>query len=329
MQTPYDAPAVPSHIEARKQMLRGRDAEFAALRRLDTHKRLCEFAVFIAIGGTGMALNYAGPALTSGWLALVLRIVGTLATALMFNAFVLLMHEGMHGILVGRTSVNRWVSVALGATFFMSFTSYRVLHQHHHRYLGDRLDPDDYANYVNNRVAVWLMQYMRLLFGTYVYLVAIPLSALRRSSRADRIYIVQEYALLAALYTAVVLWMPHDAFLALWLYPLLITGYMTAVRGLSQHGVTDAQDPFLASRTILPGRLVALIMLNENYHLEHHLFPEIPSYHLPQVYRLIDPRLPRRVTDSSYLGFLLRFFKASLTLDESPIGLQTRPAVTA
>ena len=71
-----------------------------------------------------------------------------------------------------------------------------------------------------------------------------------------------------------------------WFVPLLLMGALTAIRGFTQHGITDASDPYLASRTMLPSPMVAFFLLNENYHLEHHLFPEVPSYHLPALHRV-------------------------------------------
>jgi len=105
--------------------------------------------------------------------------------------------------------------------------------------------------------------------------------------------------------------------------PLLIVAAFTAIRGFTQHGITDASDPYIASRTILPNTLVGFFLLHENYHLEHHLFPEVPSYHLPRLHRLIWPRLPRMVSGRSYLGFIARFLRATPRLDETPIGLET------
>lgn len=328
-QTPIDTSAVSSHIEARKFMLQGQESQFAKLRILDSSKRLTEIGIFLGVGLTGIALNYVGFFLMSDLPAILLRILGTLLTALMFNAFILLMHEGMHGILFPGKTVNRWVSVAFGATFFMSFTCYRVLHQRHHRYLGDKRDPDDYVNYVNTPRLVWILQYMRLLVGPYVYLIMMPFSALRHGSRTDRIYVVQEYALLAVVYILVGYFVPLNIFLAFWFIPLVITGYMTAIRGLSQHGVSNSHDPYLASRSIQAFPPVGFIMLHENFHLEHHLFPEIPSYYLPATNKLIDPRLPRLVTGKTYIGFLLRFFRASFRQDNTPIGLEIRQQKTA
>jgi fatty acid desaturase len=113
---------------------------------------------------------------------------------------------------------------------------------------------------------------------------------------------------------------PARILFLLWFSPLVIAAHMTAIRGLTQHGITNAQDPFIASRSIRANPIVSFCLLNENYHLEHHLFPEIPSYNLAQVHKLIWYRLPRVVTGTSYLVFLFRFFAATLKMDERPIG---------
>jgi fatty acid desaturase len=325
LSTPGDAAAAPVHAAARRQMAGELEADLVALRRLDARKRAGELCFFVALFVGGTMLNSwgqgAGP---GGWSHALPRIAGTLCAAVAINAFILLMHEGMHGTLFAGGLANRWVSVALGAIFCMSFTSYRVLHLRHHRYLGDPRDPDDYSNYTRNRPLLWAMHYMRLLVGVYVYIVMIPILAYRHGSPADRRHILLEYLLLAAIYCTLISTVPAGLLLYLWLIPLVLAAHMTAIRGLSQHGIAEAGDPFLASRSIQANPVVAFCLLHENYHLEHHLFPEIPSYHLAEVHRLIWPRLPRAVTGSSYLGFLFRFFAATLRMDETPIGREDR-----
>ena len=84
----------------------------------------------------------------------------------------------------------------------------------------------------------------------------------------------------------------------------------------------------LISPAVYPNRIITFFLLNENLHLEHHLFPEIPSYNLPTLNALIGDRLTRKVTGKSYLAFLGEFFKRTLNMDESPVGLtsiQTDP----
>jgi fatty acid desaturase len=246
---------------------------------------------------------------------------GILFTAVTLNSFPLLMHEGMHGTLFPDRRQNWAVSLFLGATFLMSFTSYRVMHIRHHKYLGDPRDPDDYHNYSDSRRVVWLLHFVRLTFGPLLYVFLIPLMALRHGSAAQRKLILVEYTILFAIYSALLRLAPARELFVVWFVPLLLMGMFTAIRGFTQHGITEASDPYLASRTMLPNPVIAFFLLNENYHLEHHLFPEIPSHHLPRLHQLIWPKLPRAVCGKSYLAFLAAFLKATPRMDETPIGL--------
>jgi fatty acid desaturase len=317
---PRDAPAVSSHIEARQMMMHGLEIELTRLRHLDLGKRLHEMSFFLAWGLVSITLNYIGYQSAAGDLHNILRIAGTIGTALAINTFILFLHEGMHKTLFASHFWNRWVSAALGWIFCISFTAYKVMHTRHHNYLGDPRDPDDYQNYLKNKPLLWTMQYGRLILGPYLYILVIPLLALRYGSTLERRHVIEEYVALISVYTGAALFIPGDILLYMWFIPLVITAHMTAIRGLTQHGITNAQDPFIASRSIQANPLVAFFLLNENFHLEHHLFPEIPSYNLAQVHKLIWPRLPRVVTGTSYLVFLFKFFVATLKMDERPIG---------
>lgn len=315
-----DVSAVALHREARRRMALGLETELAALRRLDSGIRIREMSLFVGLWVAGMSINGYGYHSAPSLFHTFLRLAGTLLTAVAINTFILFLHEGMHETLFASPALNRWVSVALGVVFCLSFSSYKVMHQRHHRYLGDERDPDDYSNYTENRLLLWCLHYVRLILGVYLYIVLIPILAFRKGTATDRRDILVENAVLIAAYAAVFRVVPNGDLLFLWLIPLVIAAHMTAVRGLTQHGITEARDPYLASRTIQAHPVVAFCLLQENYHLEHHLFPEIPSYHLAEVHKLIWPRLPRAVTGRSYLAFLFKFFAATLRMDERPIG---------
>ena len=312
--------ALQSTLRARQDMSRGFEARVAKLAAQDGRKRALEFAVFIALAVCGVWLTVTGWA-NSRWF---LPAAGIPVTALALNAFVLLMHDGMHSSLFPNRQWNRIGSVLLGATFVMSYSAYRVLHTRHHKFLGDSRDPDDYQNYLPRpRVLLWSLHFMRLSVGPVLYLALIPVLGLKYGTGEERRHILSEYFFLLATYS--VLWrlVPGGLLLVAWLVPLLIVATLTAIRGFTQHGITDASDPYIASRTILPSPLVGFFLLHENYHLEHHLFPEVPSYHLPRLHGLIWPRLPRVVSGRSYLEFLARFLRATPRLDETPIGLES------
>jgi fatty acid desaturase len=318
---PTDA-ALLSHQDARALVLQGIEDRIAPLRTFHVGKRLAELALFVGLWAAGAGLTLAVRyGMEPGWLRLALYAPGILLSAVAINAFVLLLHEGMHHTLFPCPFYNRWVSVLLGLPVLMSFTAYQVMHLRHHTYLGDPRDPDDYENYTKRPHLLWLMHCTRLLCGAFLYILFIPVLALRHGSWPQRRRVVAEYALLAVVAVVLARIVPGGALLLAWFLPAVLVGYMTNLRGFTQHGVAVAADPFLASRTMKPHPVVAFCLLYENYHLEHHLFPEVPSHHLPELHALVWPRLPRAVAGSSYLGFLGRFLRAAARGDRSPIGV--------
>jgi fatty acid desaturase len=305
-------------LRARANLARGLEEQIAHLSKHDWRKRFFELFFFITLGILGFAMT--STALVHNRWPFV--IAGIAATALALNAFVLLMHDGMHDTLFPNRRWNRIASVLIGATFCMSFSAYRVLHARHHMFLGDPRDPDDYQNYTRHRSLLWSLHFLRLSVGSLLYLLLIPILALKHGTREERRHILAEYAFLATFYIILLRYVPFSLLAIAWFIPLLIVGTMTAIRGFTQHGITDASDPYIASRTILPNPIVGFFLLHENFHLEHHLFPEVPSYHLPQLHSLVWPKLPRAVSGRSYFGFLVSFFRATPRMDRTPIGLE-------
>jgi fatty acid desaturase/membrane-associated phospholipid phosphatase len=291
--------------------------DFGVMTRQDGRERAREFGVFVTLATLGFCLSISARSLGST----PMLVGGILLTAVALNSFLLLMHEGMHGMLFADRRWNWVVSVLLGSTFLLSFTSYRVLHVRHHQYLGDHRDPDDYRNYSRSQPLVWFLHFVRLTFGPVLYLFLIPPLALKYGSSMQRKLICIEYTILFLIYSAMLRNFPVRELLFVWFIPLPLMGMLTAIRGFSQHGITVASDPYLASRTMLANPLIAFFLLNENYHLEHHLFPEIPSYHLPRLHHSIWPKLPRAVSGRGYFSFLAAFLRAAPRMDETPIGL--------
>lgn len=320
MSEPIDAGTLA--IRARFQAELG--PELQRLTTLRPLRRVADLATWLGLWVVSAYVAAWGIAAT-GMLGMAAVGTGVLGCAVAINALNLLMHEGMHGILFRRRGANRWGSVLLGASVLMGFTAYRVLHLRHHRFLGTPEDPDDYHNYTRRKHLVWLMHFARLTIGCVVYIFAIPALALRHGTWTQRRDVSVEYGVLAVLYTLAFLMIPLHVLAVTWLLPLLVVAVMVQVRGFTQHGIADADDPLLASRCIQPNRFVAALVLHENHHLEHHLFPEIPSYHLERLHHLLWPHLPRAVTVPSYGSFVTHFLRQSMTLDETPIGY-TEPA---
>ena len=308
---------------ARANISKGLERDIAALRVPRLATRVAELAMFGSLWALGGWVVMAGVRAASPLLEFVLRVAGTLVVALALHAIALLLHDGVHHTLLRHRGANRWLSVLLGASVLMSASAYQAMHERHHIFLGDARDPDDYHNYSGDRRLIWAMHYLRLLVGSFLYIALIPVMVARRATRSEQRRVMQEYTVLAVVYAALWTWVPHSLLVHAWLVPIIPAGIMFNIRSLAAHGITDSQDPLLASRSIDAHPVVAFFFRNENYHLEHHLFPEIPSYNLKAVHRLVYPRMPHAATSRSYLAFLRAFVRQSIRLDESPIGVVT------
>jgi len=293
------------------------------LRQLRWTRRLSEIGVFVLLWIAGIGLGLAGLDAAGAW-HWPLRLAGIAASALALNAFFLLSHDGHHRLLFRNPRLNYAVNVLLCIPMLHAPTSYRVLHELHHRFLGGPGDPDEYRNYTSDARLLWAMHWMRLTIGTLVYMPVIPFVSWRRAQPGDRRAIALEYAVMFAIWSSVFALIPMRVLLQVWLIPGVLVGYISAVRAVAQHALTPGEDPLLASRSVQSNAVVSFFLLNENYHLEHHLFPEIPSYNLPRLRALVQPRLPRTVESRSYSGFLLRFTGRTLRADASPLGVRYR-----
>lgn len=317
--------------EPARALALGLEPEIERLRQHDGKKRAFELLFFPAMFLSGLSLLAYSSQSLNGGAALAMAILGTCVAAAGLNSMVLLLHEGLHGVLLPHPVWNRVVAFLLGVPILMSFSAYRVLHTRHHRYLGDPRDPDDYHNYTSSTWLIWCLHYTRLALGSFLYLLFIPILALRYGEPRERIGILVEYTLLAAIWSALIILLSAPVLVSVWLAPALLTGFLVNLRGFCQHGLADASDPFLASRSVLPRPFLAFLLLNENLHLEHHLFPDVPSYRLPALRRLLVERYPRQTTTRSYSEVLIQFVRQSWRRDESPIGqvsnLQNRGGV--
>ena len=315
-------------LRARAALSDGLGGEIANLRRQRVARRAAEIGFFAALWAVGIVLGLRGLE-TTGPMAWPLRLAGVVTAAAALNAFYLLSHEGHHNLLFERRAVNHAANIALCVPLLHSPSAYKVLHELHHRFLGGPGDPDEYRNYTDEPRVRWALQWVRLTMGTLVYMPLIPVVAWRRAGRADRRRIALEYAVMGAMWAGVFALVNLRVLLQVWLIPGVLVGYISAVRALAQHALTDPHDPLLASRSVRSNPVVSFFLLNENYHLEHHLFPEVPSYHLPALRELLRCRLPYRVEAPSYMRFLASFAGRFLSGDESLLGLRRAESIAS
>ncbi|WP_394825880.1 fatty acid desaturase family protein [Pendulispora albinea] len=198
---------------------------------------------------------------------------------LVFVAIVTSAHDVVHGSLgLGRRGTE-WALFALGAVLLASGHSYRTSHLQHHRVFPGPDDPEgDPA-----RMTFW----GAVRHGPS-FLPRLWYWAWKRSCGRERRWLLAE-ALWAALvlFAGIALWPATHAVLVYaamvhsgaWVFPLL-----TVHLPHRDYGET----PLTQTHT-LRGRIVPALFLELTYHLEHHLYPQVPSHNLAKLSRRLDP----------------------------------------
>jgi beta-carotene hydroxylase len=197
---------------------------------------------------------------------------------LIFVAVVTVTHDVVHGSLGLTKRQTEWALFLMGIVLFESGHAYRTTHRQHHHVFPNDDDPEGYP--------AKLSMLGTALYGP-VFLWRLWWWAFQRN-RAQRIWLLAEAVIPALAVTiGVVLWPVTPALLIYaglailgsWVYPLL-TVYLPH---------KDFGDTPLTQTHTLRGRLIPALFLELTYHLEHHLYPQVPSHNLAELARRLDP----------------------------------------
>ncbi|MFF9690821.1 fatty acid desaturase family protein [Streptomyces sp. NPDC014623] len=294
----------------------------ATLKHLRTEPRGWVFSLKLALCAT---LTGAGVALA---LQSVLwcRIVGVVLIGAMFAHAAELQHETLHNLAYRNRRANTVSGIVLGLPMLISFAAYRATHMRHHRDLGTPLNREffDYGDQYGakgdrSRLAVgfdWAVRFS--MAHHYAFFVAnLGRSLLGRDFpdenavvsgriRRDHLLAVVVIAGLGALTwwtgSAVILWV--------WLLPLLLVAAPAhAVIELPEHYRCETldKDPFANTRTIRSNRITMWFTNGNNYHVEHHLMPNLPIERLPVLHAEVRDRI--RYFHSGYLDFFAKLLR--------------------
>ena len=102
----------------------------------------------------------------------------------------------------------------------------------------------------------------------------------------------------AGIYAAVILTACSYGSLAPLMYvflPYTLGAWHFVLVGVFQHAslAQDVLDHRLNTRTCYINPVSAFIYWNMHYHIEHHTFPMVPYYNLPELHEVLKPQLPK------------------------------------
>lgn len=226
------------------------------------------------------------------------------------HALAVLSHEAGHYRLFETRWLNDLFGVAAGMVIGVSNGCYRIVHRLHHNHLYEANDPDLplMAGYPRGKAYLWKKLVKDLLGLTahknYAYFFGAPgggkdqdenIRPLDDTSPRLRRAAVRERWLVAGFHVAAL----GTAFasgwgveyLILWVLPLVtVFQALLRLRAVLEHGAPlDVSSPVTASRTNFAPWWLSwwLFPLHVNYHIEHHLYPSIPHYRLPECHWML------------------------------------------
>lgn len=260
--------------------------------------------------------------------------LGIALAALAITLHSSLSHEALHGHPTPHVGVNEAL-VFPCLNLFIPYARFRELHlaHHHDEALTDPYD-DPESNYLDPVVWVALPGWLRLvlrvnntlagriLLGPLVGLSMFLRDEIRRLRRGER-----------GVATAWIIHLPGVALVlgAVHLSPMPIWAYLLAVHaGLSilkiRSFLEHRADERASGRTVVieDRGLLALLFLNNNLHVVHHVHPALPWYRLPAQYAARRAHYLRRNGGYRYASYA-EVFRRHFWRAKDPVAHPLRP----
>lgn len=238
-----------------------------------------------------------------------LLIAGLLMTPVCFFT-VPITHNHFHVAIFHESSLNRTIELIL---FFQNgFTegTWKTTHNlHHAHYLNQRRcqelrDPNAWLDASTGHKLQLHRYVIPFMLGHWKRHSSMNLGRLKRGSSWN-IRLVRLFVLLA-----LILLHPFAAF-CLFLFPMAVSQFLTAVHSYYQHAGLDTDDPYAASFNYHS----PFYLYNIGYHTAHHLKPGLHWSRLPAEHKEVEDRIPLQnmvgcyLSWSRYTNFVVRLIR--------------------
>lgn len=255
---------------------------------------------------------------TSYWRLLAIPIL----SALMFRNFSL-MHEAVHGLVSKKKDLNNVFGIFSGALCGLPYEPWKQVHLEHHYWSGNvEKDPvmglmRTYPHWPKalQKTATFCWQCWIPLLAVFQYFIFWWHSSLQFIKNPKSPAIAASLIFPFLFWGSLMMFLPSDFFITIVTPAALI--YLVAVEvinfphhiGLPQyrgdHKIATWNQFEIARSCIYPTWLARYIVLNFNYHIEHHMFPDAPWYHLDKIHLVLKEELNEKYnTDPQFLWIL-------------------------
>lgn len=271
----------------------------ALIKRSNRHG-LVHLALFWGLMlGLGILVYFRVP----GWPLLMLP----LGICIIFNFT--LAHECTHQTPFKSRPINELVGHISGALVFVPFLWFRAFHLAHHRHTNDPMRDPEIKD--APRPEGW-SDYLWHLLGLTTWWGQLSGTLGRAFGRIDcsyvaksaRVKILVEAIIHVCFYMLIVFssLKLSTEILILWIIPAFLGQPFLRLYLLAEHGrCPEVVNMFENTRTVFTTRVVRFLAWNMPYHVEHHTFPQVPFYLLPEFHEDVQAHL--KVTSEGYPAF--------------------------
>ena len=209
------------------------------------------------------------------------------------------LHECIHKTAFISRKLNEVVGYAIGFIIFRSFLNGRYRHIAHHTFTQhpekdpDKVDfPEKFSDYIKQVTgfAIWV----RIIENLFRHSIGklnesekgyIPESDVSSLIRESRIMMIG-YLLI----TLLSVYFSTTFFLIYWVIPRVLgEPFIRFVRMVEHTGREETADMIHNTRTSFPSLFLRFLYWNMPFHIEHHLYSNVPFYHLPKFHKLVKP----------------------------------------
>lgn len=230
-----------------------------------------------------------------------------------------LLHETSHKTPFNSGWINHVVGHVCGFVLFMPANWFGYFHYAHHRFTQipgqdpelDAPKPASWKQFILHvsGIPIWISLAKTLgrnVFGAQQE-AFVPVLRRTKVRLEAQIYMFAYAALLA-----VSVWFGTTILIYIWLVPMVLGQPFLRLYLLAEHSrCPRVANIFENTRTTFTNALVRAVAWNMPYHVEHHSYPSVPFYKLPELHALIEPHL--QVTSQGYAAFSQMYVQEEIT----------------
>jgi beta-carotene hydroxylase len=213
------------------------------------------------------------------WVPAVVAVAG-----LMFITYVSTSHDLLHRTLGFSRRVNDTLLAFTEMLVLRSGHAFRLTHLQHHRHFPQ----DDDVEGLVARLSWW-----RALLSGIGNQSRLFFWAWKRAAAKDRLWMTIEAAWAIGVVVVSIALFPTTKILLIYVILIVTSSWLYPLATVWIPHRVDGKDKLTQTHAVR-GRLVPELFLQHTYHLEHHLYPAVPSYSWRELARRLDPFLRAR-----------------------------------